>query len=101
MPAQSCPTHCNPMDYTALQPPLSVEFSKQEYWSRLPLPPPGDLPEPGIKPTSLACPALAGRSFNTEPPGGPSCMTLGNLSTVSVLLWALCYPKIRPHFNLP
>ena len=34
--------------------PLSMEFSRQEYWSGLPYPPPGDLPDPGIKPTSLA-----------------------------------------------
>ena len=68
---QSCPTHCNPMDYTALQPPLSVEFSRQEYWSRLPFPPPGDLPDLGIKPMSLVSPALAGGFFTSEPPGKP------------------------------
>ena len=38
-------------------------FSRQEYWSGLPCPPPGDLPNPGIKPTSLMSPALAGRFF--------------------------------------
>ena len=38
--------------------PLSVRFSRQEYWGRLPCPPPRDLPYPGIKPTSLASPAL-------------------------------------------
>ena len=42
--------------------------SGQEYWSRLPFPPPGYLPYPGIKPASLA---LAGRFFTTEPPGKP------------------------------
>ena len=52
----------------ACQAPLSVGFSRQEYWSGLPIPPPGDLPDPGIKPTS---PALAGRFFTTEPPGKP------------------------------
>ena len=40
------------------QAPLSMEFPKQEYWSGLLLPPPEDLPNPGIKPTSLASPAL-------------------------------------------
>ena len=35
-------------------------FSRQEYWSRLPFPPPGDLPDPGIEPASLMSPALAG-----------------------------------------
>ena len=48
--------------------PLSMEFSRQECWSGLPFPPPGDLPEPGIKPSS---PALAGRFFTTEPPRKP------------------------------
>ena len=42
----------------ALQTPLSMGFSRQEYWSGLPCPPPGDLPHPGIKPTSLVSPAL-------------------------------------------
>jgi len=40
-------------------------FSKQEYWSRLPCPPPGDLPNPGIKAVSLMSPALAGGFFTT------------------------------------
>ena len=40
-------------------------FSRQEYWSGLPYPPPGDLPEPGIEPTSLASPTLAGGFFTT------------------------------------
>ena len=43
----------------AHQPPLFMEFSRQEYWSGLPFPSPGDLPDPGIKPTSLLSPALA------------------------------------------
>ena len=47
----------------ALQAPLSMEFSRQEYWSGLPFPPPGDLPNPGIKPVSLTSPALAGGFF--------------------------------------
>ena len=55
----------------ARQAPLSVEFSRQEYWSGLPCPPPGDLPNPGIKPMSLVSPALPGRSFTTTPSGKP------------------------------
>ena len=47
----------------------SVEFSRQEYWSGLPFPPPGDLPNQGLKPKSPASPALAGRFFTTAPPG--------------------------------
>ena len=45
---------------------LSMGFSRQEYWSGLPCPPPGNLPDPGIKPVSLKSPALAGRSFTTR-----------------------------------
>ena len=51
--------------------PLSMGFSRQEYWSRLPFPSPGDLPDPGIEPMSLVSPALAGRFLTTEPHGKP------------------------------
>ena len=117
--AQSCPTLCNPMDYTvhgilqarilewvvfpfsrvsnpglphcrqilyyllllshfshvwlfttlwtvARQAPVSVGFSRQEYWSGLPCPFPGDLPDLGIEPTSLRSPALAGGFYTTS-----------------------------------
>ena len=63
---ESCPTLCNPWTI-AHQTPLSVEFSRWEYWSGLPLPIPGDLPNPGIKPKSLLSPALAGVFFTTVP----------------------------------
>ena len=52
----------------ALQAPLSMGFSRQEYCSGLPFPSPGDLPDPG---TDLGSPALAGGFFNTEPLGKP------------------------------
>ena len=55
----------------AHQAPLSRGFSRQEYWSGLPFPPPGDLPDPGVEPTSLVSPALAGGFFTTESPGKP------------------------------
>ena len=45
--------------------PLSMGFFRQEYWSRLPFPTPGDLPEPGIVPKSLVSPALPGGLFTT------------------------------------
>ena len=51
----------------AHQAPLSMEFSRQEYWSELPFPPPGHLPDAGVKPVSLASPALAGGFFATAP----------------------------------
>ena len=50
----------------ACQAPLSMGFSRQEYWSWLPFPAPGHLPHPGIEPVF---PALAGRFFTTAPPG--------------------------------
>ena len=55
----------------ALQVPLSIRFSRQEYWSRLPFPSPGDLPDPGIKPMSPVFPALAGWFLTAVPPGKP------------------------------
>ena len=58
----------------AHQAPLSMGFSRQEYWSRLPFPPPGDLLDPGIEPTSFVFPAWAGAFFTTVPPGKtPAC----------------------------
>ena len=68
---QSCLILCNPVTVTH-QTPLSMGFSKQEYWSGLPCPPPEDLPNPGIEPTSLMSLALAGAFFTIEPPGKPN-----------------------------
>ena len=51
------------------QAPPSMEFSRQEYWSGLPFPSPGDLPDPGIEPGS---PALQADALPSEPPGNPS-----------------------------
>ena len=48
-----------------------MEFSRQEYWSGLPFPSPGDLPDPGMGPTS---PVLEGVFFTTEPPGKPALL---------------------------
>ena len=58
---------CDPMD-VAHQAPLSVGFSREEYWSGLPFPSPGDLPNPGIEPRY---PALQVDSLPSEPPGKP------------------------------
>ena len=54
----------------AFQAPLSTGFSRQEYWSGLPVPSPGDLPDPGITPTSVS-PALASGFLLLVPPGNP------------------------------
>ena len=63
--AQSCPTLATPWT-VAWQAPLSMEFSRQEHWSGLPFPPPGDLSDPGIE---TASPVLAGGFFTIVPPG--------------------------------
>ena len=65
--AQSCPILCN-----------SIDFSQEEYWSGLPFPPPGNLPNPGFKPVS---PALASRFF-----------TIVQFSSVAQLCPTLCNP---------
>jgi len=66
--AKSCPTLATPW-IVACQAPLSMVFSRQEYWSGLPHPSPGDLPVPGIEPRS---PALQADSLPTELRGKPS-----------------------------
>ena len=55
---QSCLTLCNPMDCRVHQAPLFMGFSRQEYWSGLPCPPAGYLPNPGVESTSPAAPSL-------------------------------------------
>ena len=64
----------------ACQAPLSMGILQQEYWSGLPRPPPGDLPHPGIEPTSPAAPCTAGKFHTAEPPGKPMwCYGLSSL----------------------
>ena len=65
--AQSCLTLCDPMDCRC-QAPLSMGFSRQKYWSGLPFPSPGNLPNTGVKPGS---PALRADSLPFEPSGKP------------------------------
>ena len=66
---QSCSILATPWT-VARQAPLSMRFPvRQEYWSGLSFASPGDLPNPGIRPTSVTSPALAGGFFTTEPPG--------------------------------
>ena len=66
--AQSFLTSVTPLT-VACQVLLFIEFSRQKYWSKMPFPTPGNLPDPGIEPVSLASPALAGRFFTTALPG--------------------------------
>ena len=61
----------------AHQAPLSMGFSRQEYWRGLPCPPPGHLPDPGIEPEPLASPTLADRLFTPVRPGKPPALRPG------------------------
>ena len=74
----------------ACQALLSLEFPTQEYWNGLPCPPPGDHPDPGIRPLS---PGLAGGLFTTEPPGKPVCVC------VCVCVCARMHMDIQPYFG--
>ena len=65
---QSCPTVCNPMDCSR-ETPLSMGFSRPEYWSGLPCPLPADVSVPGMEPRS---PTLQACSLTSEPPGKPT-----------------------------
>ena len=83
----------------AHQAPLSMGFSRQEYWSGLPCPPPGDLLNPEIKPTSLESPALAGRFFTIS----TTCKALiitGFFKLVSSLSSTSFYSKSPTYINL-
>ena len=69
----------------ALQIPLFMGFSRLESWSGLPFPPPGHLPDPGVKPASLASPAMAGGFLTTratweDPPWGPLSTKPGDIT---------------------
>ena len=66
---------------------LSMEFFRQEYWSGLPFPSPGDLPDPGIEPTSPVFPALVGDFFTTVPPGKPSGILVHTKKKWAIKLW--------------
>ena len=73
----------------AHQAPLSMGFSRQENWSGLIFPTPGDLPNPGIEPMSLASSALAGGLFTTEPPEKP-CLNLKMVTAAMKLKDTCC-----------
>ena len=83
---QLCPTLCDPMDCSLPGSSVFMEFSRQECWSELPFPSPGDLPDPGIKLVFLMSLALAGR-FTTEPPGKPSSTTYYNYFLSKTFSW--------------
>ena len=74
----------------AHQAPLSLGFPRQEYWSGLPFPLPGDLPDTGIE---SASPTLTGRFFTTEPPGKPIISHSVQFSSVAQSCPILCDPE--------
>ena len=91
----------------AHQAPLSMGFSRQEYRSGLPCPPPGDLPDPEIKPTSLMPPAWQGDSLPLMPPRKPDDMLHFKKTSLALLINAaavsldLGFPEPSlPYFNL-
>ena len=71
----------------ACQASLSMEFSRQEYWSDLPFPPPRYLPDPETEPTSPPSPALSGEFFTTLPPGKPISVIFLLINT-NVICWS-------------
>ena len=79
----------------AHQAPLSMGFSRLEYWSWLPCPPPGDLPDPGIKlgvePVSLTSPALVDRFFISSNTWEALCIRLEILKTIMIIVIAGTY----------
>ena len=81
-------TSCHDLTFwtVAHQTPLSMGFSRQEYWSRLPCSPPGDLPDPGIKPASLCLLHCQADSLPLVPPGKPLPCGSAILISVSLLI---------------
>ena len=67
---------------TSCQTPLCMGFLRQEYWSELPFPPLGDLPNTGIERVSLASSALTGEFFTTETPRKLPCQASGSVKTL-------------------
>ena len=76
--------------------PQSMGFSRQEYWSGWLCPPPGDLPNPAIKPTSLASPALAGRFFLTSATRDAQFLSFLNLTRLLVLSHSVMSDSLWP-----
>ena len=73
-----------------------MRFSRQKYWSGLPCPSPGDLPNPGIEPKSLMSPALAGQFFTTSATGEALYMHISSVQSLSrVQLFATPWAAAR------
>ena len=79
----------------ACQSPLSREFSRQQYWSGLLFPSPGDLPDPRVEPLSLVSPASAGRFFTIVPLGQASGGKFTGKEAAEVMSSFSCFPARR------
>ena len=95
--AQLCPTLCNPMDCSLPGSSVHGDSPRPEYQSGLPCPPPGNLPNIGIKPRS---PSLQADSLPSEPPGRPKntlllCQSLGH-GRLFVTLWTVAHQLLCP-----
>ena len=84
----------------ACQAPLSMGFSRREYWSELPCPPPGDLPNPGITAASLASPALAGGFWSLVPPRIHMCLLIENYLLIENWTHVSCVSCIASRFSI-
>ena len=92
MHAHLYPTLCDPVDCSPPA-PQSTEFTRQEYWSVLLFPLPGNLLNPGIEPTSLVSPALAGGLFTAESPGKPQNILIE-------IIWTLLrWPQLKHSYS--
>ena len=92
---QLCPT-LRP-HFVACQAPLPMGFSRQEYWSGLSCPPPGDVPHPGIETVSLMSPTLQAGSLPLAPPGKRTCKLLIFSSVQSLSPVQLFQPQGLQH----
>ena len=86
-----------PLWTIAHQAPLSMGFSRQEYWSGLPFPSPGDLPNPGTEPESPRVSSIAGGFFTAEPPGYLSLQ----MARFHFFLWLIFRYIYAPHLLYP
>ena len=84
---------------TVRQAPLSLGFSRQEYWSGLPFPPPGDLPNPEIEPASLVFSVLEGRFFTTEPHGKPNSNMEFDIKVMNAIYYLIIF-RLSSNFNI-
>ena len=88
----------------ASQAPLFMGFSRQEYWNGLLYPPPGDLPDPGIKPTSPSSPALQEDSLTLNHQGSPPCYSLvinGKGGSIWLVIGSHCQALPNGRFHKP